>query len=121
MRLLALTVQPSIPAVQPSFSTIRCKTLNIFIKVCYALPVVTAMPPRRSPSTFPHLIPTPILLAPKSYGIISFTDPHPLTLLKSYRFKNRVGGGCSGRANGLHPKFLRCNTYRPPRMYCKQR
>ena len=25
-------------AVQPSFSTVRCKTLNIFIKVCYSLP-----------------------------------------------------------------------------------
>src|SRR6266403_3860506 len=25
-------------AVQPSFSTIRCKPLNIFIKVCYSLP-----------------------------------------------------------------------------------
>ena len=25
-------------AVQPSFSTFRCKTLNIFIKVCYSLP-----------------------------------------------------------------------------------
>ena len=25
-------------AVQPLFSTVRCKTLNIFIKVCYSLP-----------------------------------------------------------------------------------
>ena len=25
-------------AVQPSFSTIGCKTLNIFIKACYSLP-----------------------------------------------------------------------------------
>ena len=30
--------------------------------------------------------------ASKSNGIISFTDPHPLTLLESYRFENRVGG-----------------------------
>src|SRR5882672_1178216 len=30
-------------AVQPLFSTIRCKTLNIFIKVCYPLPDVAAM------------------------------------------------------------------------------
>jgi hypothetical protein len=28
----------------------------------------------------------------KSRGIISFTDPLPLTLLESYRFKNGVGG-----------------------------
>ena len=33
-------------AVQPSFSTIRCKTLNIFIKVCYSLPVVVYAEPR---------------------------------------------------------------------------
>src|SRR5208282_186325 len=72
-------------AVQPSFSTVRCKTLNIFIKVCYSLPVVAAMledsdpvgTPRRSLSTFLRLIPTPIHLTPKSHGIISFADPHP--------------------------------------------
>jgi hypothetical protein len=29
---------------------------------------------------------------PKSHGIISFADHHPLTLLESYRFKNSVGG-----------------------------
>jgi hypothetical protein len=34
-------------AVQPSFSTFHCKTLNILIKVCYSLPVVAAMTPRR--------------------------------------------------------------------------
>jgi hypothetical protein len=27
-------------AVRPSFSTFRCKTLNIFIKVCYSLPCI---------------------------------------------------------------------------------
>src|ERR1700731_584434 len=30
-------------------------------------------------------------LPPNPHGIISFTDPHPLTLLESYRFKN-IGG-----------------------------
>ena len=30
-------------AVRPSFSTIRCKTLNIFIKVCYSPTVIVAM------------------------------------------------------------------------------
>ena len=29
----------------------------------------------------------------KSFPLISFADPHPLTLLESYRFKNRVGEG----------------------------
>jgi hypothetical protein len=63
-------------AVRPSFSTVRCKILNIFIKVCYSHPVVAAMLPRgfldsaspsgRRPSwsylqtgTFPRLIPFP--------------------------------------------------------------
>ena len=46
----------------------------------------------------------PLSLTPKSHGIISFTDPHPLTLLESYRFKN------SGR--GYSPCFnsFSCNT-----------
>ncbi len=30
---------------------------------------------------------------PNSHRIISFTDPHPLTLLESYRFKNSAGMG----------------------------
>jgi hypothetical protein len=30
-------------AVRPSISTIRCKTLNIFIKVCYSLLDIAAM------------------------------------------------------------------------------
>ena len=30
-----------------------------------------------------------------SFIVISFADPHPLTLLESYRFKNIGGGGCS--------------------------
>ena len=35
-------------AVQPSFSTICCKTLNIFIKVCYSSLVAAAMQARRA-------------------------------------------------------------------------
>jgi len=31
--------------------------------------------------------------SPKSHEIILFTDPHPLTLLESYRFKNMSGQG----------------------------
>jgi hypothetical protein len=30
----------------------------------------------------------------KSFGIKSFTDPHPLTLIESNRYKNSGGGGC---------------------------
>jgi hypothetical protein len=36
-------------AVQPSFSTVYCKTLNIFIKVCYSLPCTPAQSPDSDP------------------------------------------------------------------------
>jgi hypothetical protein len=184
-------------AVQPLFSTFYCKTLNIFIKVCYSLPVVAAMLPRRlldpfssprrrptwsyhhtgtlprlisfachsyentwghcfrralrasrsvgvfftfrnasiplrsrrhvtkSPSPqllyFPHLqnrdarnsfrfcsyakwgvtsfkpniipLPSPAVFTRNFFALISFADPHLLTLSESYRFKNRGGRG----------------------------
>src|SRR5882762_1012204 len=68
----------------------------------------------------------------KSHRIISFTDPHPLTLLKSYRFKNRggrvqellVSSPCfltSLPPYFLIPKSFICNTYGPPHKYCKQK
>jgi hypothetical protein len=38
-------------AVQPSFSTVRCKTLNIFIKVCYSLPCLLHSILARLPSS----------------------------------------------------------------------
>jgi hypothetical protein len=40
-------------------------------------------------------------LRPNSHGIISFTDPHPLTLLESYRFKKGVGRG----SISVHSRF----------------
>jgi len=39
----AETVQPTPIAIRPSFSTIRCKTLNLSILTCYALSVSAAM------------------------------------------------------------------------------
>src|SRR6267154_6193019 len=36
---------PALMTVQPSFSTIRCKTLNILIKVCYSLPCLLELSP----------------------------------------------------------------------------
>jgi tetratricopeptide (TPR) repeat protein len=44
--------------------------------------VILAQHPRR-----------PLACFVNSHGIISFTDPHPLTLLESYRFKNIGGRG----------------------------
>src|SRR5882762_349825 len=68
----------------------------------------------------------------KSHGIISFTDPHPLTLLKSYRFKNRGGRVQELLVSSPYfltslppyfriPKSFICNTYGPPHKYCKQK
>jgi len=45
--------------VQPPFSTIHCKTLNIFIKVCYTVLVVAAMSPRRTLSLPSNRTPAP--------------------------------------------------------------
>jgi hypothetical protein len=39
----------------------------------------------------------------KSHRITSFADPHPLTLLESYRFKNRGGGRVPGPSHVPHP------------------
>ncbi len=38
-------------------------------------------------------------LSPKSHGINLFADPHPLTLLESYLFKNCAGRGYSRRSD----------------------
>ena len=47
-----------------------------------------------------------------SFALISFTDPHPLTLLKSYRFKNSEGeGACHTNAPYPSKSFI-SNTYR---------
>ena len=58
--------------------------------------IVSPHPRRGRPysanSLFPHL---------KSHRIISFADPHPLTLLESYRFKNIAGALLPSRA----PRF----------------
>jgi hypothetical protein len=48
--------------------------------------------PRRSPNSFLTLAPIPCPLSRKSFPFISFADPHPLTPLQSYRFKNSGGG-----------------------------
>src|SRR5882762_1948885 len=47
---------------------------------------------RRSFDFFSPPHPTPPPPSPTSHGIISFTDPHPLTTVVSYRYKN-IGGG----------------------------
>ncbi len=56
-------------------------------------PVFAKLQPRRTLGSFRSQIPTLGPLSPNSHGIISFADPHPLTLLESYRFKNIGGQG----------------------------
>src|SRR6266702_4684786 len=71
----------------------------------------------------------PMLLRRNSHGIISFTDPHPLTLLESYRFKNMGGRAYPQRSDSVPSysltdhcpltahscfKSFRCNTYKKP-------
>jgi hypothetical protein len=52
--------------------------------------------PRRSPNSFLTLAPIPCPLSRKSFPFIFFADPHPLTPLQSYRFKNSGGRPHSG-------------------------
>ena len=62
-------------------------------------PVYAESHPRRSVASFKstppyslradHFIRNTVHHSDKSFPLISFADPHPLTLLKSYRFKNR--------------------------------
>jgi hypothetical protein len=49
----------AVTTVQPPFSTIRCKALNNFSKVCYSLPDVAAMTPRRPRASFSDVPPIP--------------------------------------------------------------
>src|SRR6266849_10312932 len=56
-----------------------------------ALPV--RLEPRRAPrlSSFTSFISFASLTSFKSFPLNLFADPHPLTLLESYRFKNSAG------------------------------
>src|SRR6266567_2560188 len=80
--------------------------------------------------------PMPLRLRRNSHGIISFTDPHPLTLLESYRFRNMGGRAYPQRSDSVPSysptdhcpltahscfKSFSCNTYGPPRKCCKQK
>ena len=55
--------------------------------------VFVATHPRRSLDSFSRPTSTPHHPYPKSHGITSFTDPHPLSSVVSYRFKNMAGRG----------------------------
>jgi len=63
--------------------------------------VFVATHPRRSLDSFSRPTSTPHHPYPKSHGITSFTDPHPLSSVVSYRFKNMAGEGHS-RSKSVH-------------------
>jgi hypothetical protein len=92
-------------AVQPSFSTIYCKTLNTFIKVCYSSPYTCSAPQSKIPilSGGAASHPTPLVSLQFSFLVFLLTDHCPLITAHS----------CF--------KSLRCNTYEPPRKCCKQK
>ncbi len=57
---------PPLPTVQPSFSSIRCKTFNLSILTCYSSPVIAAMVTRRPPDFFSSQTPIPSPPSPNS-------------------------------------------------------
>ena len=63
--------------------------------------VFVATHPRRSLDSFSRPTSTPHHPYPKSHGITSFTDPHPLSSVLSYRFRNMAGEGHS-RSTSVH-------------------
>ena len=79
--------------VQPSFSTIRCKTLNLSILSCYTYPVSAAMVPPRLPDFFRRRNSIPHAQFPNYHRITSFADPHLLNPFTPYRYKNHRGWG----------------------------
>jgi hypothetical protein len=112
--------------VQPSISTIHCKTLNNFIKACYSLAVFIKFNPRPldpSPNLPPALCsqPSDVATFRLSHLVPSYspTDYCPLTIEASHQLwsgnPDRVGTAHS------HFKSFSCNTYGSPRRCCKQK
>ena len=107
----------SIPrvAIRPSFSTVRCKTLNIFIKVCYSIPDVDAMTPRRLLASFSDVTPIPcrgrwspstFLTSLPQYSLASSSlTPLAATLM------DLPASVANKRLTGQAKPF-RCNTYK---------
>jgi hypothetical protein len=112
---------PALIAVQPSFSTVHCKTLNQSLLPCYPSPMF-AKPHSASSAQIAadHALRlnSYISLTSKSCAFLSFADPHSLSLLKSYRFRNIQGRGYLARSE---PNSFSCNTYGSPRKCCKQK
>ncbi len=116
---------PAPAAVQPSISTIHCKTLNNFIKACYSLAVFVESNPRPftlSPEGSPDR-PVPTLsgrsrpardrrFRPGRKGLVSLQFTSPVFLLTD---------DCPLITAHSCSKSFSCNTYGPPRKCCKQK
>ena len=81
--------------------------------------------PRRSPNFFLGATCAPRPLSPKSHGITSFADPHPLTSIESNSYKKHRGEGSANRSAVGHfrviTKPFRINTYGNSRKCGKQK
>ncbi len=106
-------------AVQPSFSTVRCKTLNIFIKMCYSLPclpntilacllflLLEDSSRAGNGSALSDSLPPIFSSLPTTNCSLSTLPPSPM---ESYRFKN--GGG---RVYPLGPQLLLLSKLKAP-------
>src|SRR5260370_18706205 len=81
------------------------------IKSALSLGALRAMRPRHA------VLPTPsvsLCLPRNPHGIISFTNPHSLILLKSYRFKNCAGWLHARRSNPFPPTYLPFHLFADP-------
>ncbi len=112
--------------VQPSISTIRCKTLNNLSKVRYSFVVFVKFNPRPldpSPNLPPALCSQPSDLPTfrLSHPVPSYspTDHCPLTIETPHQLRS----GNPDRVGTAHSRFksFSCNTYGPPRKCCKQK
>src|SRR6266566_3059071 len=80
------------------------------------------LPESLDTKSLPHLVTSlhPYFPFSKSLPHNLFADPHPLTPVESYRFKNS-GGGWSRRFTPTLHKSFSCNTYGSPRKCSKQK
>src|SRR5713101_9647969 len=90
--------------------------------------VIRAIHPRQTLVSSSRRVSISYPLPSKSHGIISFADPHSLTPIESYPYKNIGGRGRRSdvltfrRADVPYPpKSFSCNTYGSPRKCCKQK
>ena len=80
-------------AIQPSFSTIHCKSFNIFIKMCYSFACLpsSTLAGHPAPEAFKRVIVQSCFLSP--YPTIRYPTPHYLNSVVSYPYKITGGEG----------------------------